>query len=175
MLSKASKEKKIARFSEWVDGAEAILIAENAGLTVQNMEALRKKVRADGGNAQVIKNTLAKRVLSGGRFDSLAHNLSGPLIYGVGNDPAKIAKVFVDAARENPKFIVRAGGMPDKSVMDVAEITALAKLPPREVLLAKLLGTMQAPVAKFVQTLHAVPSGFARALAAVRDQKSENQ
>lgn len=176
MLSRENKVEKIARFGERVEQAQAVIIAENTGLTVSEMEALRQKLRESGGSAQVVKNTLAKRVLEssgGGRFAALNDHLKGPLIYGIGDDAAKVAKIFVDVARDNPKLVVRGGALPEKAAMDVAAVTALAKLPSREQLLAKLMGTMQAPIANFVGVLHAVPSGFVRALAAVRDQKAE--
>lgn len=173
MLSRENKAQKITRFSACVEKSAALVVAENAGLTAQDMEALRRKMRDSGGSAQVVKNTLAKRVLAGGKFAALADSLSGALVYGAGEDPAKLAKVFADLARDNPKFTVRGGVLADKAAMDAAAVGALAKLPPREQLLAQLMGTMQAPVAKFVGTLSAVPGGFARALAALRDQRAD--
>lgn len=174
MLSRQDKAKKIERFGAWVERSQAILIAENAGLTVQDMETLRLRMRDNGGNAQVMKNTLAKRVLSGGRFDALTAHLSGALIYGVGDDAAKIAKVFTDLARDNGKFIVRGGALPQKEVLDTAAVMALARLPSRDQLLAMLAGTLQAPIAKLAGTLNAVPSGLARALRAVAEQKADS-
>ena len=81
------------------------------------------------------------------------------------------AKVLNDFARGNDKFVLKGGAMPDK-VMSSKDVAALASLPSREELLAKLLGTMQAPVAKFVRTLNEVPTAFVRVTAAVRDQKA---
>jgi len=81
-----------------------------------------------------------------------------------------VAKVLNDFAKGNDKFVITAGAMPGKMI-STKEITALASLPSREVLIAKLLGTMQAPVTKLVRTMNEVPSKFVRALAAVRDAK----
>jgi len=94
----------------------------------------------------------------------------GPLVFGISADPVAAAKVLSDFAKANEKFVIKAGGMPNQ-VMDAKGIQVLATMPSREELLAKLLGTMQAPITKFVRTLNEVPTGFVRGLAAVRDQK----
>ena len=96
----------------------------------------------------------------------------GPLVYGISSDPVATAKVLNDFAKANERFVIKAGGMPN-SVISAKEVTALANMPSREQLLATLLGTMQAPVVKFVQTLNEVPGRFVRTLAAVRDQKEK--
>ena len=88
------------------------------------------------------------------------------------SDPVAAAKVLEAFAKTNDKLTIKAGALPN-SMLDVAGIKALATLPSRDELLSKLLGTMQAPVAKFVQTLNEVPTKFVRALAAVRDQKEK--
>ena len=85
-------------------------------------------------------------------------------------DPVAVAKVLNNFAKENDLFVIKSGALPNE-VMDGAKIKALASLPSREELLAKLMGTMQAPIAKFVRTLNEVPTKFVRAVAAVRDQK----
>ena len=93
----------------------------------------------------------------------------GPLVFGISTDPVAAAKVLNDFAKGNDKFVIKAGAMPNQ-VMDANGVKALASMPSREELLSKLLGTMQAPVAKFVRTLNEVPSKFVRGLAAVRDK-----
>ena len=96
----------------------------------------------------------------------------GPLVYGISTDPVAAAKVLNEFAKANEKFVIKAGAMPDQ-VMTAKEVATLATMPSREELLAKLLGTMQAPIAKFVQTLNEVPGKFVRTVAAVRDQKEK--
>jgi large subunit ribosomal protein L10 len=112
-----------------------------------------------------------RRAVEGTPFSGLANEMVGPLVFGISSDPVSAAKVLSDFAKVNDKFIIKAGAMPNQ-VMDVKGVQALASLPSREELLAKLLGTMQAPVAKFVRTLNEVPTKFVRGLAAVRDQKA---
>ena len=94
----------------------------------------------------------------------------GPLMYGISADPVAPAKLIASFAKANDQLVVKGGAMPNV-VMDVAGVQALATMPSREELLAKLLGTMQAPVATFVRTLNEVPTKFVRGLAAVRDKQ----
>jgi large subunit ribosomal protein L10 len=99
--------------------------------------------------------------------------MSGPLVYGIAKDPVAGAKVLADFAREHERFVIRAGAMPN-AVMTAAEVKVLATMPSREELLAKLAGTMQAPMAKLVRTLNEVPGRFVRTLAALRDARETN-
>ena len=93
-------------------------------------------------------------------------------MYGISPDPVAGAKVIADFAKENELFVIKAGAMPN-SMMSAQDIKALALLPSREELLAKLMGTMQAPVAKLVRTMNEVPGKFVRTLAAYRDSKEK--
>jgi len=120
----------------------------------------------------VLKNTLARRAVQGTPFEKLADHMVGPLAYGISDDPVAAAKVLHAYAKGNDKLVIKGGAMPNY-VMTAKEVGNLATMPSREELLAKLLGTMQAPVAKFVRTLNEVPSRFVRTLAAVRDQKEK--
>ena len=135
------------------------------------MTELRAQARKSGVYLRVLKNTLVRRAVEGTPFSGLANEMVGPLVFGISSDPVSAAKVLSDFAKANDKFIIKAGAMPNQ-VMNVQAVQALASLPSREELLAKLLGTMQAPVAKFVRTLNEVPTKFVRGLAAVRDQKA---
>lgn len=169
-LNLEGKKAVVAEVNEQVSNAQAIIIAEYRGLEVGQMTELRAKAREAGVYLHVLKNTLARRAIAGTPFEGLSDQLVGPLIYGISEDPVAPAKVLKTFAKDNDKLVVKAGAMPN-FIMDEAGVNALATMPSREELLAKLLGTMQAPVAKFVQTLNEVPSKFVRALAAVRDQK----
>jgi large subunit ribosomal protein L10 len=134
------------------------------------MTVLRAKARASGVYFRVVKNTLVRRAVVDTPFAPLADRMVGPLAYGIGPDPVAVAKVLNDFAKGNDKFVITGGALPGQT-MSAKEISALASLPSREELIAKLLGTMQAPIAKFVRTLNEVPTKFVRGLAAVRDAK----
>ena len=169
-LNLDEKKAVVAEIGTEVATAQAIIVAEYRGLEVGQMTALRAKARTAGVYFRVLKNTLARRAVAETPFADLAQHMVGPLAYGISNDPVAVAKVLNDFAKGNDKFVIKAGAMANH-VMTSKEVAALANLPSREELLAKLLGTMQAPITKFVQTLNEVPTKFVRGLAAVRDQK----
>lgn len=169
-LKLEQKQAVVAEVSKVVSDAQAAILAEYRGLTVAQMTNLRRKAREGGVYVRVVKNTLVRRAVDGSPFDCLKDHLKGPLAFVAGKDPVAAAKVVVEFSKDNEKFVVMAGSMSGK-LISLAEMKALASLPSRDVLLAQLMGTMQAPVQKFVATLNEVPTKFARALAAVRDQK----
>src|SRR6476646_11101792 len=96
----------------------------------------------------------------------------GPLVDGMSADPVGVAKVLNEFAKTNDKLVIKAGAMPGE-VMTAKQVASLAGLPSRLELIAKLMGTMQAPIAKFAQTLNEVPGKFVRTLAALRDQQEK--
>lgn len=171
-LNLEQKKAVVAEVSTQVGQAQAIIVAEYRGLEVGVMTELRAKARKAGVYLRVLKNTLVRRAVKDTPFDKLAEKMVGPLVYGISSDPVASAKVLNEFAKANEKFVIKAGGLPN-AVISAKEVTALANMPSREQLLSTLLGTMQAPTVKFVQTLNEVPSKFVRALAAVRDQKEK--
>ena len=171
-LNLEQKKALVAEVSGKVAQAQAIVLAEYRSLEVGDITKLRAKARGAGVYFRVLKNTLARRAVSDTPFADLAKHMVGPLMYGMSADPVAVAKVLNDFAKTNDKLVIKAGAMPDQ-VMTAKEVASLAGLPSRLELLAKLMGTMQAPVAKFAQTLNEVPGKFVRTLAAVRDQKEK--
>jgi large subunit ribosomal protein L10 len=171
-LSLDDKKAAVAEIGAKVADAQSIVLAEYRGLEVGDMTALRAKARSAGVYLRVLKNTLARRAVTGTPFEGLADHMVGPLAYGISTDPVAAAKVLNEFAKANEKFVIREGAMAGE-VMTPKQVATLANLPSREELLAKLLGTMQAPIAKFVQTLNEVPGKFVRTVAAVRDQKEK--
>lgn len=169
-LKLEDKQAVVAAMSAEVARAQAIVLAENCGLEVGQMTELRKRARNAGVYLRVVKNTLARRAVAGTPFAGLADAMVGPLAYGISSDPVALAKVLHEFARGNDKLAIKGGAMANV-VMSSKDVASLATLPSREELLAKLLGTMQAPIAQFVRTLNEVPSRFVRTLAAVRDAK----
>ena len=169
-LNLDEKKAVVAEISTQVATAQAIVVAEYRGLEVGDMTVLRAKARSAGVYFRVLKNTLARRAVAETPFADLAPHMVGPLAYGISSDPVAVAKVLNDFAKANNKFVIKAGAMANQ-VMTSKEVASLASMPSREELLAKLLGTMQAPITKFVQTLNEVPTKFVRGVAAVRDQK----
>lgn len=169
-LNLDDKKAVVAEVSAELAKAQAVIVAEYRGLEVGQITELRAKARESGVYLRVLKNTLVRRAVAGTPFEGLASSMVGPLIYGISTDPVAPAKVLSEFAKANDKLVVKAGAMPNY-VMDVAGVKALASMPSREELLATLLGTLQAPVAKFVRTLNEVPGKFVRTVAALRDAK----
>ena len=171
-LSLEQKQATVSEVQTRLAGAQAVIVAEYRGLNVERVTQLRSKARKSGVWLRVLKNTLARRAVKGTPFEKLSEQMVGPLMYGISQDPVAGAKVLSEFAKENELFVIKAGAMPN-AVMSAQDIKALSQLPSREELLAKLLGTMQAPVAKLVRTMNEVPSKFVRTLAAYRDSKEK--
>lgn len=171
-LNLEQKQAVVSEVSAELARAQAVVIAEYRGLNVARVTQLRAKARKSGLYLKVLKNTLARRAVQGTPFEKLTEQLTGPLMYGIGQDPVACAKVLSEFAKDNDAFVIRAGAMPN-AMMSAKEVKALAMLPSRDELLATLLGTMQAPVAKLVRTMNEVPARFARTLAAVRDAREQ--
>lgn len=171
-LSLQQKQDMVAEVSAQVAKAQTMVIAEYRNLTVADMTDLRRKARGAGVYLRVVKNTLARRAIADTPFQGLAEQLVGPLAYGISIDPVAAAKVLHDYARGNDKLVIKGGAMPHK-VMSAKDVATLASMPSREQLIAQLMATMRAPVAKFVQTLNEVPGKFVRTLAALHGEREK--
>ncbi|MEE8389117.1 MAG: 50S ribosomal protein L10 [Acidiferrobacterales bacterium] len=160
----------VSEVTEAISGAEAAILAEYRGLTVAQMTELRRKAREAGVFLRVVKNSLAKRAVEGSNFECLKDHMVGPLALAASTDPAAVAKVLDEFAKENDKLIIKTGAM-GGVIMSQEQLKALARLPGREELLAILLATMNAPMQKFVRTLNEVPAAFVRTLVAIREAR----
>lgn len=158
---------------ERLDGASAALLTEYRGLTVADMQALRRSLREAGGEYSIYKNTLVRFAANelGIEIDDL---LTGPTAIafvpadGEG-DPVNVAKALKEFAKGNPNLVVKGGVLGDK-VLTADEAKALAEVAPREVLLAQLAGAMAAPMQQFAGLLQALPRNLAYGLQALIDQ-----
>ena len=166
-LSLEQKQAVVSEIAAQLAKAQAVIVAENRGLPVEVITGLRAKARKSGLYLRVLKNTLARRAVKGTPFEKLAGQMSGPLMYGIAQDPVAGAKVLSEFAKENELFVIKGGAMPN-AMMSAKDVKALATMPSREELLAKLVGTLQAPIVKLVRTMNEVPGRFVRTLAAVQ-------
>lgn len=160
-LNLDDKKAVVAEVSAQVANAQTIAVAEYRGIAVGDLTTLRAKARESGVYLRVLKNTLVRRAIAGTPFEGLAGDLTGPLIYGISTDPVAAAKVLNDFAKGNDKIVLRAGSFAGNT-LDKAGIQALASIPSRDELLARLVGVMQAPV-----------SGMAGVLAALAKKREE--
>jgi large subunit ribosomal protein L10 len=170
-LNLEDKKALVAEVAEVAAKAQSVVAAEYRGLTVGQMTELRAKARKQGVYVRVVKNTLARKALAGTSFESVGPKLKGPLVLAFSkDDPGAAARVVKDFAKANEKLVatlVSLGGQ----VLPAKDLDTVASLPTREQALSMLLGTLKAPVQKFVSTLAAAPSKLVRTVAAVRDQK----
>lgn len=154
-LNLDDKKAVVAEVSAQVANAQTIAVAEYRGIEVGDLTVLRAKAREAGVYLRVLKNTLVRRAIAETPFAGLSDQLTGPLIYGISEDPVAAAKVLNDFAKGNDKLVLKAGSYAGNT-LDKAGVQALASIPSREELLAKLLGVMQAPVSGFACTLAAL-------------------
>jgi large subunit ribosomal protein L10 len=171
-LNRQEKAAVVEEVSALVAKSQTIVVAEYRGLGVDAVTKLRKQARSQGVQLRVLKNTLARRAVNGTPFAGLSDKLVGPLVYGFSADPVAAAKVLSGFAKDHDKLVVKGGAMAN-FVMDEKGVKALATMPSREELLAKLMATMLAPIGQFVRTLNEVPARLVRTVAAVRDAKEK--
>lgn len=164
-LNLNDKKAIVAEVSAEVAKAQTLVVAEYRGIEVGHLTALRKKARESGVYLRVLKNTLVRRAVADTSFAGLADQMTGPLIYAFSADAVAAAKVLQDFAKSNDKLVLKAGCFGGE-VLDKAGVQALASIPSREELLAKLLGVMQAPVSGFVGALAALAKKREEAAAA---------
>lgn len=153
--------------------AQSVIVIDYRGLTVEEVTALRNKMREAGVEYKVLKNTMMSRALHELGINDLDAILEGPSAVAFGYDDAVApAKILVEGAKKNNKIEIK-GGLLEGKGMDMAQIKYLAELPSKEVLIAKLLGSMNAPVTNFVGVLAAVPRSFVCALNAIKEKKEK--
>src|SRR5262245_52413791 len=150
-MKRAEKVESVGSLQEDFSRASVTVLAEYRGLTALQMNRLRKAVREANGRCRVAKNRLAKRAVVDSANDKVVPLLRGPLALLMGfHDPVAVAKVAIKLADELPKLEIR-GALLDGQVLPPAEVKALAELPSREVVLAQLLGVLQAPAAQLLR------------------------
>lgn len=170
-MNRAEKENVVAQVRKRLEGSQIVVAAHYRGLTVGEMTELRTQLRESGAEMQVVKNTLALRAVAGTGFSALRDLLAGPTAIAFCADPVAPAKVLTEFAKAHPSLAVQ-GGVLNGGVINTAAISALAKLPAREVLLAKLLGTLIGPIQNLLGVLSAVPGGLVRVLDQIRAAKA---
>lgn len=154
-LNRNEKAAVVADVTAQVARSQTLALAEYRGLSVENLNVLRRQARDKGVYLHVLKNSLARRAVAGSPFEVAQPTMVGPLIYGFSEDAVAAAKVLADFAKGNDKLVVKGGAYAGK-VLDANGVKALAAIPSKEVLLAQLLGLMQSPISRFARVLAAV-------------------
>jgi len=171
-MLREDKEAVIAEVADLLAGSETMFVSDYRGLTVAQLSELRGKLRESGARFRIVKNTLGGIAAERAGRIELSPLLSGPTaVTFCGDDLVGAAKALAEFAKTHPQLAVR-GGLLEMSLVDAESVKALASLPPRDALIAQVVGTMAAPMAGLVTVLQGTVSGFVRALNQVAQQKA---
>ena len=164
-LNRSEKEAVVAEVAGLAAQGQTLVMAEYRGITVADMIKFRANARSQGVSLSVLKNTLARRAVAGTAFESVADQMTGPLIYGFSTDAVAAAKVVADFAKTNDKLVIRGGAFAGKA-LDVNGVKQLASIPSKEVLLAQLCGLLMSPMSRTAVVLGALAAKKGEAVAA---------
>ena len=172
MATKAFKSEKIDALKAKIEKAQVAIVTEYKGYTVEEITALRRSLQKDGGDYTVVKNTLAKLAVKDTPYEVLTEKLTGPIALAFGfEDPVSPAKAVSEFIKKTKKGVI-IGAALDGALLSESETKALATLPSKEELYAKMLGCVNSPATGIVGSINAVMAQLTRAIAAVRDQKA---
>jgi large subunit ribosomal protein L10 len=174
-MARSDKVAAVAELTDKLRDSDSVVLTEYRGLTVSQLSELRSSL-GEHATFSVVKNTLTKiAVTEAGLEAELASLLTGPsAIAFVEGDVVEAAKGLRDFSKDNPALVIK-GGVLDGKAITPDEITRIADLEPREVLLAKLAGAMTASMARAAAVFNALPTQFAQLAEALRVQRAEGQ
>ena len=164
-MDKAAKTELVGTLNGIFNTTSVVVVAHYAGLTVAQMQDLRKQMAAEGAQVKVTKNRLAKIALEGTQIASVGSLLKGPTLLAYSSDPVAAAKVAVNFAKTNDKLVILGGAM-GATTLNVDGVKALATMPSLDELRAKLVGLIQAPATKIAQLSTAPAAKLARVFGA---------
>lgn len=156
MGNREEKQAKVQEIKEKINKAQAIILADYRGLTVEEDTELRRKFREAGVEYRVLKNTLTSIAAKEAGIEGLDQYLSGPTSFAFGyEDPTAPARILNDFAKDHKKLELK-GGFVQGKIFDLNMVKELATIPPREVLIAKLLGSIKSPLSNFAYLVNAI-------------------
>jgi large subunit ribosomal protein L10 len=171
-LERAAKSEAVMALGDIFKATKVVVVAHYSGLTVAQMQTLRRQMKQAGASVKVAKNRLAKIALEGSEVASIAPLLKGPTLLAYSGDPVAAPKVAIDFAKANERFVILGGAM-GRTALDPNGVKALAALPSLDELRAKIVGLIQAPATKIAQVVNAPAAKVARVLQAYAS-KSES-
>jgi large subunit ribosomal protein L10 len=164
-VDRAAKAELVTTLNEVFKASNVVVVAHYAGLTVSQMQTLRRQMKQVGASVKVTKNRLAKIALEGTNAASIAPLLKGPTLVAFSGDPVAAPKVAVDFAKAHEQFVILGGAM-GATALNPDGVKALASLPSLDELRAKLVGLIQAPATKIAQVVNAPAAKVARVVQA---------
>ena len=172
MATKAFKSEKIDAIKSKIEKAQVALITEYKGYTVEEITNLRRELQKQGGDYMVTKNTLTKVAIKGTEYEAMADLMKGPIAIAFGFEdqvsPAKVVSKFIKDSKKGEIL----GAVLEGNLLSASDAKALANLPSKEELYAKMLGSINSPASGIVGCVNGVMASLTRAIAAVRDQKA---
>lgn len=172
MSTKAFKSDKVAQIKEKVEKAQVAIVTEYQGMSVEEITKLRRALQKEDGDYMVTKNTLAKLAIKDTNYELLADLLTGPIAIAFGyGDQVMPAKALAKFIKETEKGKI-VGVVLDGKLLSAEEAKALATLPSKQEIYAKMLGCINSPASGIANSINAVMSQLTRTMAAVRDQKT---
>lgn len=171
-MATPKKVASVEELKEKIQGNDISIMAQYQGITVEQVTALRAKLRAEGIQFKVFKNTLASRALNELELGDATSYMEGPTVWAFSTDPVAPAKILKDFAKEAPVVVMR-GGILDGKVVSGESLNTLASLPSQDQLRAQVIGTIAAPLRNLVGVLSALPRNLVNVLDQVRKQKEE--
>ncbi len=171
-MERAEKRELVASLQSALSGAGSIVLAQNTGLTVANLESLRREVKGAGGYVKVAKNRLAKLALKDTDHADISDLFTGPIVIAYAEDPMTAPKIAQKFADKNAKYVV-LGGVMGKTALDANSVKALSTMPSLDELRATLAGMLKQPATRIASVIVAPAGGIARVLAAHAEKSNE--
>ena len=172
MATKAFKSEKIDAIKSKIEKAQVALITEYKGYTVEEITNLRRELQKQGGDYMVTKNTLTKVAIKGTEYEAMADLMKGPIAIAFGFEdqvsPAKVVSKFIKDSKKGEIL----GAVLEGNLLSASDAKALANLPSKEELYAKMLGSINSPATGLTLGINGIMAALTRAVAAVRDQKA---
>jgi large subunit ribosomal protein L10 len=168
-VDRAEKKEVVATLNEVFKTTSVVVVAHYSGLTVSQMQTLRRQMQQAGGAVKVAKNRLAKIALEGTDASAIAPLMKGPTLIAYSGDPVAAPKVAVDFAKAHDKLVILGGAM-GRTTLNPDGVKALASLPSLDELRAKLVGLLMAPATKVAQVINAPAAKLARVVQAYADK-----
>ena len=172
-MDRAAKKELIGTLGQVFKTTKVVVVAHYSGLTVAQLQTLRRQMKHAGASVKVTKNRLAKIALEGSDVASIAPLLKGPALIAFSGDPIAAPKVAVDFAKTNERFVILGGAM-GTTTLDPNGVKALAALPSLDELRAKIVGLIQAPATKIAQVVNAPAAKLARVVGAYAAKSGES-
>jgi large subunit ribosomal protein L10 len=168
-VDRAQKEKVVEELGQIFESSGVVVVSHYEGLTVAEMQDLRRRASAAEATVRVAKNRLAKIAVQGTPAEGIADYLDGMTVLTFSEDPVAAAKVVEDYAKDNKKFEILGGAMGDNA-LDRAGVEAVSKMPSREELIASIVGCIGAPAANIAGAIGAPASNIASILSTIEEK-----